>query len=619
MKRKSIIFLIRRPVLFGLLIVAGLLVIGSTVRIVTTFSTGIKDKVIIIDPGHGGQDPGAQYGGIDEKDINLDIALRLYHTLTAKGCKVILTRDKDEDFFLPGFVKGRLAKRAELDHRIATATSNNADLFISIHANSFSKSSTYGMETYYHVNSAPGKALAERIQSKLREVQTDNKRIAKAGNYYVINQNKMPSVIVEVGFLSNSRERSMLKQDSYKDSISTAIANGVEQYFHDFPLGIQSSQPTLAPEAPPPAGAETYRLYYPNETLSDLTFEEQTAASWSNLPVNGKAQAIINELLQNPKHANRPRIFPDSTQLKNLSVQNGIVTLDFSKELRDKFTGGTIEEELLVRSLVWNMCQLSGIHGVRILIEGEFGDSIAGHVILDQTFTTQAVVGKVAIVIDDFGINNPGTQQMLELNIPITAAVMPNLSFSAQESDLLHRQGYEMIIHMPIEAKNGKAEWLGPGALTTELSPEEIKSRLNQSIAQIRYAVGISNHMGSKGTENAKIVKAIVETAKEHDYIILDSKTSESSILAKEAKLAGIRTGIRDVFLDNSADLASIKKQIRVLIEKAKTSEKAIGIGHVGPQGPLTAKALKEMESEFYSQGIQIVPLSELLQSSPAN
>ncbi|MDQ7092506.1 divergent polysaccharide deacetylase family protein [Desulfosporosinus sp. PR] len=229
--------------------------------------------------------------------------------------------------------------------------------------------------------------------------------------------------------------------------------------------------------------------------------------------------------------------------------------------------------------------------------------------------TAPTVSGEIAIVIDDFGIDNPGTQQMLELGVPITAAIMPNLLYSQQEADLIHNLGYEIILHMPIEAKNGRPEWLGPGALTTNLSPQELRVRLNNSLEQIPYAVGISNHMGSKGTENPNIVEALVETAKEHNLLILDSKTSESTILAQQAKKAGVKSGTRDVFLDNSADLNAIKKQIKLLIAKAKTSGKAIGIGHVGPQGPNTARAIKEMLPEIKAQGIKIVPLSELLRS----
>jgi uncharacterized protein len=235
---------------------------------------------------------------------------------------------------------------------------------------------------------------------------------------------------------------------------------------------------------------------------------------------------------------------------------------------------------------------------------------------VNPTLTSKPVNGEISLVIDDFGIDNPGTKQMLELDVPITAAIMPNLLYTKKEADLIHNLGYEIIIHMPIEAKTGRSEWLGPGALTTNLSTPELKDRLENSLKQIPYAVGISNHMGSKGTENPKVVAALVEVAKEHNLLILDSKTSESTILAKEAKKAGVTSGTRDIFLDNSADLYSIKKQISLLINEAKKSGKAIGIGHVGPQGPNTARAIREMLPEISTQGIKIVPLSQLLESN---
>ena len=121
------------------------------------------------------------------------------------------------------------------------AKSNNADIFVSIRTNSFPQTSTYGMETFYGINSAPSKSLAENIQSQLDNLQKDHKRIAKTGDYYLINQTNMPSVIVEVGFISNSRERNMLGKDSYKDLISNAIGSGIDNDFNDFPISFQES------------------------------------------------------------------------------------------------------------------------------------------------------------------------------------------------------------------------------------------------------------------------------------------------------------------------------------------------------------------------------------------
>lgn len=277
-----------------------------------------------------------------------------------------------------------------------------------------------------------------------------------------------------------------------------------------------------------------------------------------------------------------------------------------------KEVGGIVNHRTIILIVRHPIFVIAILMALLFIFEGSI--RIVGQ--LNRTMTP--VSGEIAIVIDDFGIDNPGTQQMLELGVPITAAIMPNLMYSEKEAELLHKLGYEMIIHMPIEAKSGRPEWLGPGALTTNLSPQELRARIDHSLEQIPYAVGISNHMGSKGTENPKVVAAIVEKAKEHNLLILDSKTSEATLLAREAQKAGVTSGTRDVFLDNSADLNSIKKQIRLLMAKAKESGKAIGIGHVGPQGPNTARAIREMLPEMSAQGIRIVPLSELLKSHEA-
>lgn len=615
MRKRPIIFIIPRH----LLILAGsiglMLLIASFGRL-AVWGTGIKDKVIVIDPGHGGKDPGAQYGGIREKDINLDVALRLRTVLEQQGCQVILTRDSDTDFFAPGKVSGQMAKRIELNQRVKLASSHNADLFISIHTNSFPQRNSYGMETYYHLKSSSGQALAERIQDALRTAQPENKRKAKPGDYYLINQTTMPAVIVEIGFLSNSKERKLLLNDTYKDSVAQAIAVGIDRYFSDFPHGVPESTPALSKNSGPiPATAETFRLYYPTNAWDDLAAEERQAqgTQWSDQPLAAKAAFILNELIKGPALAAHAQVIPPQTQVLSVEINNQVATINLSREIRDQFPGGALAEDMTVNSLVWSTTQLPGIQGVRILIDGQFADSIGGHVILDHTFTSAPVIGKVALVIDDFGINNPGTKEMLNTNVPFTAAVMPNMLFSREEAELLHAKGHEIILHMPLEAKGGRPEWLGPGALYTGLSSEELQRRLAQGLDSVPYAVGISNHMGSKGSENTAIAGEIVKFAQERNLYVLDSRTSESSLLAKAAEKAGLPWGRRDIFLDNSSNLSSIKKQLRLLIATAKKYGKAIGIGHVGPQGPYTAQAIQELLPEFAKERIQIVPLSELL------
>jgi len=378
-------------VLGGITFFIILLIVTGSLKLTSVFSSSLKNKVIVIDPGHGGADPGAQNSGFKEKDINLDISIRLRDSLASKGCIVILTRDVDKDFYLPGFVLGRMAKRAELDKRINMATESNADLFISVHTNSFPRSITYGMETYYHLKSSPGKALAELIQKQLTQLQSDNHRKSKAGDYYLINQSKMPAVIVEVGFISNPRERNLLLSNNYRDSIASAIGTGIENYFNDFPQGVRESVQTISQEGPPSNSEDTYKLYFPSSDLESLVPEDRhtNRSEWSKLTLLQKSSFILGELIQGPLSVASTRTIDSKTKILSLTIQNGVAIIDFSKDIRDNFPGGALVEDITIKSIVWSMTQIPGINGVSILINGEYGDSIGGHILLDHTFPTQ--------------------------------------------------------------------------------------------------------------------------------------------------------------------------------------------------------------------------------------
>lgn len=389
MFQRPVIVIIRRIWVWGVMTVFVIMLIGAgSIKMTSSFSSSVKNRVIVIDPGHGGADPGAQNSGLKEKDINLDISIRLRKILESKGCIVILTREVDKDFYLPGFVLGRMAKRAELDNRINMATENNADLFISVHTNSFPRPNTYGMETYYHLNSSPGKALAELIQKQLTQLQSDNKRKSKAGDYYLINQSKMPAVIVEVGFISNPRERNLLLSNNYRDSIADAIGTGIEHYFNDFPQGVRESIQTVSQEGPPLNSDDAYKLYFPSSDLESLVPENRhiNPSTWSKLTLSQKSTLLLRELIQGPQTVTSTRTITPKTKLLSLTVQNGIAIIDLSKDIRDDFPGGALVEDLTIKSIVWTMTQIPGINGVSILINGDYGDSIGGHILLDHTF-----------------------------------------------------------------------------------------------------------------------------------------------------------------------------------------------------------------------------------------
>lgn len=188
----------------------------------------VDKKCIVIDAGHGGFDPGkVASDGVNEKNINLAIASKLSTFLEEGGAVIRNTRIEDSSL--------SESKRQDLKSRAEIANNSKADIFVSIHQNSFPKSSVKGAQVFYYKGSEEGKKLAGFIQNRLKEVvDIDNSRIAKANDsYYVLKQIKIPSVIVECGFLSNGVEHNKLMSSEYQEKLAWAIYMGILDYFNE--------------------------------------------------------------------------------------------------------------------------------------------------------------------------------------------------------------------------------------------------------------------------------------------------------------------------------------------------------------------------------------------------
>lgn len=196
----------------------------------------LSGKVIILDPGHGGPDGGAVVDGVVEKDIALSIAHKIRDYLQEQGALVILTREEDED--LAGDVEGyRARKRVDLKNRLELINESQADLFLSIHLNAFPSSSSSGAQTFYTLRYKENKWVATLIQDELKDNLENTKRVAKSIDHvYVLKHAKKPGALVEVGFLSNSRERQELIQSSYQEKIAASVYKGIMRYFTEEPV-----------------------------------------------------------------------------------------------------------------------------------------------------------------------------------------------------------------------------------------------------------------------------------------------------------------------------------------------------------------------------------------------
>lgn len=183
---------------------------------------------VVIDPGHGGYDPGAIRKGVMEKEINLAIAKEVSKILQSNNVQVKLTRDGDYNLAVPG-LHGREAKRYDFERRIELARRFAADAVVSIHVN-VSRRKCSGPEAFYYKKSSQGKLLAESIQRELTGIPDINKRVIKTGSYYILRRTEMPCVIVETGFINNPKEREKLLDKKYQQVLAQAIAKGIVNY-----------------------------------------------------------------------------------------------------------------------------------------------------------------------------------------------------------------------------------------------------------------------------------------------------------------------------------------------------------------------------------------------------
>ena len=185
---------------------------------------------IVIDPGHGGNDPGKiGINDVPEKDVNLAISLKLKDILEQNDCKVIMTRETDQGLYQDGDTNKKIA---DLHARCRIINDSGADAVISIHQNSFTSESSKGAQVFYQTTSEKGKVLAEILQEQLVSgLDPENNRVAKANSdYYMLKNTQAPMVIVECGFLSNTQEAELLTQEAYQRRVAWTVALGTLQY-----------------------------------------------------------------------------------------------------------------------------------------------------------------------------------------------------------------------------------------------------------------------------------------------------------------------------------------------------------------------------------------------------
>lgn len=185
-------------------------------------------KTIAIDAGHGGIDDGAKWNGIEEKNINLAIAIKLAEILTANGATPVFTRDSDIDYY----TRGKGGKRNDLLKRVEIIDNSGASVFISIHCNAIKGSNWSGAQVFYNPKLAENKQLAETMQHALKNFPPGNKRQAKQdSDILILKSVNTPGVLIEAGFISNPTEAVQLNSEAYQQKLAEYIAKALAYHF----------------------------------------------------------------------------------------------------------------------------------------------------------------------------------------------------------------------------------------------------------------------------------------------------------------------------------------------------------------------------------------------------
>ncbi|GMX60218.1 N-acetylmuramoyl-L-alanine amidase CwlD [Paenibacillus elgii] len=206
----------------------------------TYWTMPLSGKIIALDAGHGGPDGGARSkDGLEEKDVNLAIALHLRDYLQQSGALVVMTREDDRDLASPETKGYSKRKTEDLLKRAEFVTKQKSNLFVSIHLNSIPSPRWSGAQTFFYPNHADNSTLATLIQEEIKRNLKNTDRVAKQADkeIYLLKAMTIPSALVEVGFLSNPGEAQLLRDPSYQKKIATSIYQGILRYYSGEKVG----------------------------------------------------------------------------------------------------------------------------------------------------------------------------------------------------------------------------------------------------------------------------------------------------------------------------------------------------------------------------------------------
>ena len=220
----------------------------------------------------------------------------------------------------------------------------------------------------------------------------------------------------------------------------------------------------------------------------------------------------------------------------------------------------------------------------------------------------------IGLIIDDIGWRAADGRRAVQLPGAITLAFLPHAPHSRALAEEAHRRGKEIMLHLPMEASNGKR--LGPGGLTGALSEKDFKRTVFAGLASVPHVRGINNHMGSRLTADPLRMRWLMQTLMfRNDLYFVDSRTTAASVAEREAAARALPVTHRDVFIDYEDVTGVIETQLAKLLARARRKGSALGIGHPLPR---TLDALERWLPTLQASGVKLVPVSVLIEQRNA-
>jgi len=215
--------------------------------------------------------------------------------------------------------------------------------------------------------------------------------------------------------------------------------------------------------------------------------------------------------------------------------------------------------------------------------------------------------GQIVLIIDDVGFDHQPLEAAMRIDPNLNFSILPNAQHAHEFAEELHKAGFEVLCHLPMEPVDYPRQSPGKNAVMTGMTDAQIAETTREDIAAVPHAAGVNNHMGSRATSDPRVMRAVL-TSLPKGMFFIDSMTTSKSVAERVAREMRVPTAARQVFLDDVQDEAAVRKQLAQLTADAEQRGTAIGIGHMYP---VTVRVLSEAAPELRAKGFRFVRASE--------